>query len=299
MRIRVLSWAILIFLLSGSLFPFSSYGLRERKMKILTTILPLYIFTRNLTRGIEGVELELLIDGAKSDPHTYSLTIADVKKIAGSDLIIANGRAEESIDFSKIRAANLRAPILFTHDASVHGKGLPPVKDSNPHTWLSPKRASLECDSIGRFLMGAFPEESSLIRKNLEEYQKSLEILSGWISRMVLRNRLLRLITFHDALDIFAADYGLLAPIHVEEVHGVPPSMQKIVFLVKEASSHKGNTVIVSETPHPDPITRRISEMSGAPIVWFNPILQGEKEETLYEKMIEESVEKLLPSSTM
>jgi len=39
--------------------------------------------------------------------------------------------------------------------------------------------------------------------------------------------------------------------------------------------------------------------MSGAPIVWFNPILQGEKEETLYEKMIEESVEKLLPSSTM
>jgi zinc transport system substrate-binding protein len=174
------------------------------------------------------------------------------------------------------------------------------VKESNPHTWLSPKRASLECDAIGIFLTGAFPEGSYLIRKNLEEYKKSLELLSEWISRMVFQNRRLRLITFHDALDIFAADYGLLAPVHVEEVHGIPPSMEKIVFLVKEASSHKGDTVIVSESPHPDPITRRISEMSGAPIVWFNPILQGKKDDdNLYKKMIEESVEKLLPSSTM
>lgn len=268
-------------------------------INVLTTILPLYIFTGNILDGIDGVRLELLIEGENANPHIYSMTIEGVKKISSADVIIANGIVEEFFNMDKIRDMNPRARIVLTQHVSAREGNLPGMDFRNPHTWLSPKRAIIECEEIGKVLREALPEYDDAIKENVKRFRKKLKKVSEQISSMLHRAGKLDIITFHDALDIFAADFGTNILYHIEEVHGVPPSPKKLAEIL-DRIKEKGKTVIlVSESPEPDAITSMIAKKSNAPTVWFDPIISGEKNLTRYEETMIENVEKLVSSFTM
>ncbi len=267
---------------------------------VLTTILPLTIFTENLVRGIKGIRVDLLMGGNVPDPHTYTLALRDLLKISHAEVIIANGIAEGGLDFQRIGEINPDAPIIFTHAIAARASGLPQIPPSNPHTWLSPKRAIVECEGIAKELVRVFPQSQHKIEKNLRDYKKRLIHLSQEISRILKKSDTWQLISFHDALDIFSLDYGIPLPIHVEDVHGVSPSMGKIRDIVEKPSREKkGKSLLVSETALPDKITKRLSELSHIPVIWFDPVLQGSRGPEEYEKRMLKNVEKLSSSGTM
>jgi len=266
---------------------------------ILTTILPLTIFTENLVRGVKGIRVDLLMNGNIPDPHTYTLVVKDLLKISRAKVIVANGFAEGNLDFQRIGKINPEAPIILTRAIAARAPGLPQIPLSNPHTWLSPKRAIIVCEGIANELIRVFPGARLLIKKNLQDYKKRLLHLSLNISRILEKSDRVRLISFHDALDIFSLDYGIPTPIHVEEVHGVTPSIGKILKIVKRPSQEKWKSLLVSETSLPDKVTKRLSELSHIPVIWFDPVLQGSRDLTGYEERMLKNVEKLSSSGTM
>lgn len=286
-------------LLSLSLATFAGKPASAADRNILTTILPLYIFTGNLLNGIDGISLELLIDGDNANPHTYSMTIKGLKKISAAHVIIANGKAEEFLDMEKVRDMNPRAALVLTHNVSSRAKHLPSVKTSNPHTWLSPKRAILECQEISRALGEIFPHMKGTIEENMRGYRKRLEALSDQIASSLGAAGNLEIITFHDALDIFAKDFGISILYHIEEVHGIPPSPRKLGEILETIKARGSRVILVSESPEPDAITKMIAARSNAPTVWFDPIISGNTHLSRYEKTMGENVEKLATSFTM
>lgn len=287
------------FLLPLSLVSFAGKPAPAAGKNILTTILPLYIFTGNLLNGIDGISLELLIDGDSANPHTYSMTMEGLKKISSAHVIIANGKAEEFLDIEKIRELNPRATLVLTHNVSSLAKHLPSVETNNPHTWLSPKRAILECQEISRALGEIFPHMKGTIEENMRGYRKRLDALSDQIVSSLGAAGNLEIVTFHDALDIFAKDFGIRILYHIEDVHGIPPSPRKLGEILETIEARGSRVILVSESPEPDAITKMIAARSNAPTVWFDPIISGDTHLSRYENTMGENVEKLITSFTM
>jgi ABC-type Zn uptake system ZnuABC Zn-binding protein ZnuA len=65
------------------------------QLRILASTFPIYQITRNVTRDVEGIALELMIPAALGCPHDYVLTPQDMDKLAKADLLIINGLGME------------------------------------------------------------------------------------------------------------------------------------------------------------------------------------------------------------
>ena len=66
-------------------------GREDEKLHILASTYPIYLFTKTLTEGVDGVEVTQLIDETVSCLHDYTLTVPDMKAIEKADIIILNG----------------------------------------------------------------------------------------------------------------------------------------------------------------------------------------------------------------
>ena len=60
---------------------------KENKIKIMTTLFPYYDFARAVTKGIDNIEVELLVSPGQDD-HSFEPTPADVVKINNADVFI-------------------------------------------------------------------------------------------------------------------------------------------------------------------------------------------------------------------
>ena len=63
--------------------------------KVLCTTFPVYQITRNVTVGVPGIQVELMIPARLGCPHNYSLTPDDMRKIASADTLVINGLGME------------------------------------------------------------------------------------------------------------------------------------------------------------------------------------------------------------
>ena len=65
----------------------------DNRFTVLTTIPPLYSFTKNIVGDIANVD-NLLPNGA--EPHDYSFGPSDIKKVSKAQIIIKNGLGLET-----------------------------------------------------------------------------------------------------------------------------------------------------------------------------------------------------------
>ena len=79
-------------------------------LHILATTYPVYLFARTVAQGVEGVTVERLNTGSVSCLHDYTLSVDDMKKIEGADVIAMNGAGLE--DFMDDALAASDAPVI-------------------------------------------------------------------------------------------------------------------------------------------------------------------------------------------
>ena len=53
----------------------------EVRLSVVATTYPIYLLAREVTQGVEGVEVERLNTGSVSCLHDYTLSVDDVKKL--------------------------------------------------------------------------------------------------------------------------------------------------------------------------------------------------------------------------
>jgi len=194
------------------------------RLKVLTTVAPIFSFTKNIT-GIAADVENLLPSGAGA--HDYSLSPDDARKIAQADIIIMNGVNLESW-LNKLTGVSEKSSIYTVVDSS---SGID-ILDNDPHIWLSPLNAIMQVKRIRDGLINADPENSKLYSDNTAAYIKRLEILDKEISDEISGWKRKDFVAFHPAFRYLAKDYGLNLAAVIRESPETEPSPRHITEVI-------------------------------------------------------------------
>jgi len=195
----------------------------ERKLKVITTIAPLYSFTKNITGDFADVD-NLLPSGV--GPHEYSFSPLDVKKIIRADVLIKNGVNLESWMDKLIASAGKEKLIIVDTSSGVK------IMNNDPHIWLSPKNAIIQVENITNALVKIDPGHSEAYKNNAENYIQQLKTLDKEIREEVNKLKQKEFVAFHSAFLYFAEDYGLKQAAVIQEYPEKEPSPKHIAFVI-------------------------------------------------------------------
>lgn len=242
-KIAIFSLVIILFIgISACQRPAERAAMAEKRLRIITTIPPLYSFTKNIAGGLADVE-NLLHSGV--GPHEYSFKPDDVKKVSDADILIINGLGLEHwlnglIGFSS-------GDGLTIVDTSIGVVNI----NNDPHIWVSPKNAVIQVRNITDALIKADPDNSDAYRKNSAAYIAKLELLDEEISSAASSWPKKDFVSLHSAFIYFARDYGLRQTGVVIESPDKIPTPGHIKDIMKKIGD-TGIKVIFAE-PGPQP----------------------------------------------
>ena len=227
----------------------------DGRLKVVTTIAPLYSFTKNIAGDTVVIE-NLLPPGV--GPHEYSLSPEDARKIADADILIKNGVGLEewmsrlTDSANELREDQKKLVIVDTSEGA-------DIIDNDPHIWLSPRNAILQVRNIEAALIKAVPGNSDLYKKNAADYISRLEDLDREIMRSVDTWGNKELVTFHSAFSYFARDYGL---VHSAVLEGSPEAKPSPAHIARIMDRIKGSAVRVIFT-EPDASHKIMDSIAG------------------------------------
>jgi ABC-type Zn uptake system ZnuABC Zn-binding protein ZnuA len=255
-------------------------------LRVLTSFLPVYLFTKNVVGDAPGVAVDMMLPAGLGCPHDYALSPSDMKKIASADLFVVNGLGMEEFLGAPVRKANPKVRMVESAAAVVpiradsddgHGHG-----GVNPHSWVSPRNAILQVRAIEKALSAASPGNAGRFRKNADGYVARLEALSREADAAAKRFRNRNIVTFHNVFDYLARDLGLRVVGEIEAVPGQEPSAGEIRKLVGVIRREKA-AALFGEPQYPARIAETIGREAGIPVRTLDPVATGSTAPTAYE----------------
>ncbi|MFN7515502.1 MAG: metal ABC transporter solute-binding protein, Zn/Mn family [Dolichospermum sp.] len=218
------------------------------KTKVVTTFLPVYLFTKAVTGDV--AEVDILVKPG-TEIHEYQGTPANVKAIATANVLVKNGLGLE--EFLSDTIKNAGNSQLVEIDVS---KGIEPINKispidktvagehdhdhehtfGNPHIWLDPVLAKQQIINIRDGLIIADPGNKANYETNAASYIQKLDNLNNEFQQTLKKTPNCTFITFHDAFPYLAKRYNLkqVAVVEIPEKQLSPTDVQKIVNTVKK-----------------------------------------------------------------
>ena len=264
---------------------------------IVTSFYPIWLFTMNLTEGLEGLEVRNLTAPDTGCLHDYQLQMADMKVLEGADVFLVNGAGMESF-LPRLEAAFPDLPVVSASegiDLLQDGDALQigeAETEFNAHLWLDVSRAIHMCENLAGGLEAAFPARAEAIRANLEAYRARLEQLDQDLREGLSGLPRREIITFHEAFPYFASAYGLKVVAVVNKEPGETVSaaqMAELVSVIREL----GNPPLFVEPQYEDLSARTLAEETGAPVYTLDPVVTGPETDVpldYYESVMRENM---------
>ena len=208
----------------------------DEKLHILATTYPLYLFTRTLTEGVDGVEVTQLIDETVSCLHDYTLTVPNMKTIERADVVILNGAEFEAFMEDALAQTNAVSidcsegiHLLPAADHEHHDHGNDHHHGHyDPHYWLSQEAGQTMLSNILRGLSELDPGNAATYAENYSAAAKFFSEDDVDLSSLPCPY----LITFHDGFHYLAHDSGLTLLKSIEEEEGSTASAADIKEIV-------------------------------------------------------------------
>jgi zinc transport system substrate-binding protein len=139
----------------------------------------------------------------------------------------------------------------------------------DPHTWLAPKLAEVQAESIRDELARLDPDASALYDANLAALRTELMNLDEQIAEMLESLEGREMFVFHPAWGYFARAYGLKqVPIEIEGKEPAPRELQQVIELAREESFQ----AIFVQPQFSDASARAIASEVGAEIIRLDPL---------------------------
>lgn len=265
----------------------SSCGTRDRdhedgrkKISVVTTLFPLYDFTRAIARDRADVTL-LLPPGVEA--HAFEPKPADMVRVSSAGLFVYTGRymepwAEEILKGTSnktliVRDASQGIRLMRTdekgHDKAdgEDGQGHRDHGTYDPHIWLDFENAMKMVDTIADGLSAADPANSAFYKQNAARYKEELVALDTRF-REALRTCRKRILVHggHFAFGYLARRYGLE---YVSAYQGSPnaePTARKIIGLEKIIREKGVRYVYFEELINPK-VSELLSRETGATLL--------------------------------
>jgi ABC-type Zn uptake system ZnuABC Zn-binding protein ZnuA len=245
------------------------------KLKVVATTTIVGDVVRNI--GGEDIQLDVLLP-AGVDVHSFQPTPQDIAKIAGADIIFANGVGLETFLQSMLQNAGskakvvsvsdgvkiLKAPDLPTSEATAASAG------GDPHTWFNPDNVVVWTQNIANALSESDPAHAENYSANAQKYQAQLKDLDTWIRGQISQipegNR--QLVTDHDSFTYFADHYGfkLVGAVIPGYSSLAEPSAQDLARLEDAIRKLGVKAVFVGQTANPA-LSERVTQDTGIQLV--------------------------------
>lgn len=218
------------------------------KLKIVTTIFPIYDWTTNVLGDNPGdFELTMLLNNGV-DLHSFQPTAEDIMKIATCDIFIyVGGESDEWVEDVLSQAVNKDMKVVnlmdiigdaakeeelvegmqesehehehedaeheeeHEHEDADHEEGHDHEEaEYDEHIWLSLRNAQTCVDAIATALSGKDSDHADVYRNNAMQYNKELDALDGEY-REVCKNAAVKTLLFGDRFPFryMTDDYGL------------------------------------------------------------------------------------------
>ncbi|MEI0559060.1 metal ABC transporter substrate-binding protein [Brachyspira intermedia] len=208
------------------------------KLKVVTTIFPIYDFTRNI--AVDNVNLQMIIKPG-IEIHSFNTTPADVIDIQNADVFIYIGGESEAwaekivssmntngkkiirlIDYVKALdeeiVEGMEHDIDHNHEEEAnHEEHENHIEESHTHEgvydehiWTSPKNAQLMVTAICNVLSEIDPNNANVYKSNADKYNQELTVLDEEIRNTVNTSKR-KNIVFGDRFPFryLAEEYGL------------------------------------------------------------------------------------------
>ena len=252
---------------------------------VVTSFYPIWLFTLNLTDGIDGLEVRNLAAPDTGCLHDYQLQTGDMKVLATADLFVVNGAGMESYldlvfeSFPDLPVAQAAAglPLLYDNSAIQIGEkeeeGLP-----NAHVWLSVPNASHMVDQIAAALTARFPQYADSIEANRAAYVSRLASLDERMREMLSGLPRRGIVTFHEAFPYFAEAYGFQVLAVVNREPGETLSPAQLAALV-DVIRNLGLPPLFVEPQYEDLSARTLAAETGARVYTLDPVVTGPENE--------------------
>ncbi|MFN9646487.1 MAG: metal ABC transporter solute-binding protein, Zn/Mn family [Cyanobacteriota bacterium] len=218
----------------------------ERRMRVVTTVLPITLFTRAVAGDCATVTA--LIQ-PNASPHDVQAKPGDLTALRQAKVLVKNGLGmEHFLDKLVAAADNPRltvidssrnvAPIATAtkeedhHHAPGHAHGA-----VNPHIWLDPLRAVEQVEAIRDGLVKADPACADAYKRNAAAYIAQLRQLNSALARQLKPYAGKTFIAFHDVAPYFAQRYGLKAIflVDVPELNPSPADLRRVASAVRQS----------------------------------------------------------------
>ena len=196
------------------------------KLRIVTTIFPIYDWVREIAGGGENAEITLLLDSGV-DLHSFQPSAEDIMKVATCDVFIyVGGESDEWVEDVLSEAAGSDLAVINLMDVLGEGakaeetvEGMEVREEESPdgeeeetdeHVWLSLRNARLFVSAIAGVLAQADPEHAEGYRNNAEAYAGRLAELDAEYTAAT-RDAAFRTLLFGDRFPFryLTDDYGL------------------------------------------------------------------------------------------
>ncbi len=198
---------------------------KNDKLKIVTTVFPVYDWVRNIVGENSNVELTMLLDSGV-DLHSFQPTADDIITVSSADMFIyIGGESDEWTKDALKEAVNKDMTVISLIDELGNNakeeelkEGMEPEEEEteedapeyDEHIWLSLKNASVLCEKIKDALVLKDGKNKALYEENCKKYTDELISLDKEYETAVKSSKVKTLL-FADRFPFryLADDYGL------------------------------------------------------------------------------------------
>jgi zinc transport system substrate-binding protein len=217
------------------------------RLKVLTSVLPIYCFTAKVAG--EAADVSNLLP-AGEEPHDYQLSPGDLRKIAAADIVIINGLGLEEWMMKAIRPTGATPKPILEVATSLGDKLIRKKGMANPHFWLDPQLAAFAVRAIGDALKKADPNHAALYEANVEVYREKLGRLDAEMELSLAPIRDISLVTYHDSFPYLARRFGFHIVGLVETVPDVSTSPRELAALFRIIRENKVEALLAEKGEH-------------------------------------------------
>ncbi len=282
---------------------------KENEKIIAVSFYPIYIFTINLTDGLDGVRVECMAEQSAGCLHDYSLTSKDARLLSDAEVFIINGAGmegfvdglDETVENLKIIDSSTGIEFLCeggghsvdVEDNHSHSHSHNHAHSENSHIWMSVENTKKQVQNIKNGLILNFPQYEKEIEENYISYVQRLDLLNNEIESASEKVNGEKIVTFHNAYEYLAEDLGLLIVETIESDHGGEPTAKDLAHLTHKIREEKVKALFI-EPNYEGSGADILSKETGVEIYTLNPIVNGEKEKTAYEDIMRDNLKIIL-----
>ncbi len=242
------------------------------KINIVTTIFPLYEWTKNIAG--DKADVTLLVDNGV-DLHSFQPSAEDIVKISTCDMFVyVGGESDSWVDDALKEKVNKDMAVVnllellkndIKEEETVEGmqeeKGEEDEKEYDEHIWLSLRNARKCCDGICKELVSVDKKNKTSYESNNKDYSDKLNNLDNEYKTAV-NSAKTKTVVFGDRFPFrYLADdydikyYAAFAGCSAE----TEASFKTIAFLADKVDEYKLNAIFKIETSD-DKIAKTIRE---------------------------------------